>query len=201
MTEPVIKPVTESATDQTPFKAIPPCAGLLPLSIGALDLTEQPHAQMTLLIPWEGQETALSKALEKAHGVALPGVGQSTQSHATRALWFGHNQVLLTGPAPDPALADLAAVTDLSDAYACLRLEGAGADRVLARLTPLDLRDVSFRQGAVARTEIAHMAGALIREGEAAFGLMVYRSMAATLVHEVSDAMQSVTARAALGGE
>ena len=90
---------------------------------------------------------------------------------------------------------EVAALVDQSDAWAVVRLEGEGAEDVLARLVPVDLRLVSFPMGATARSKIGHMSGSVTRVGEDAFWLMVFRSMAETLVHDLKSAMEAVAAR------
>lgn len=173
-----------------------PCAGLLPVVIGAVHLTEVDPGPMAMLAPFKGQGDAAGKALKKAHGLDWPGPGQTSTGDAVRALWFGRAHILLIGAAPAAALAKHAAVTDQSDAWACVQLDGPGATQVLARLTPLDLRADAFGVGATARTEVQHMAAAITRLDADRFQIMVFRSMAATLVHDLKTAMDSVAARA-----
>ena len=103
---------------------------------------------------------------------------------------------MLVGPAPDPALSEQAVMVDQSDAWAVVRLDGTGAREVLARLTPLDLREGHFKRGHTARSELAHMPAAITRIGARAYQVMVFRAMAGTLVHEMRVAMQGVAARA-----
>lgn len=172
-----------------------PCAGLLPLKIGGVDLTEEDPGAMTSLEPFRGQEAALSDALKAAHGMAWPAPNRATGKAGARAVWFGRGQALLIGPEPDTALARHAALTDQSDAWAVMRLEGAQAEDVLARLVPVDLRAASFKRGHTARTELAHMMASVTRIGESAFQIMVFRSMAQTLVHDLKTAMEAVAAR------
>jgi len=180
--------------------AVSPCAGLLPLQIGALTLSEDDPGHLTALAPYHGKAKALDAALKAAHGVALPAANRMTSRSAgkdgARVLWFGRAHYLLMGPAPDPALADQAALTDISDAWAVVRLEGAGAADVLARLTPIDLRPGQFEQGHTARTELMHMHAAITRLGDTSFQIMVFRSMAQTLAHDLGAAMRGVAARA-----
>ena len=170
--------------------ATTPCAGMLPLSIGDLHLTEVDPGYLTAIAPGAG----CAAALKAAHGLDLPGPGQSFGDDRARVIWFGRAHVLLMGPAPDPALADHAALTDLSDGWAVVRLEGAGAAAVLGRLTPLDLRPRVFAPGQTARTEVFHMQAAITRLDEAVFLIMVFRSMAQTLVHDLRTAMEGVAA-------
>ena len=172
-----------------------PCDGLLPVTVGALTLTEETPGVMTTVAPYNGKEKALSTALEAAHGMAFPAANRATGKTGNRAVWFGRGMALLMGPAPDAALAEHAALTDQSDAWTVVRLEGDGAEDVLARLVPADLRASQFKRGHTARTELAHMMASVTRVGPQAFQVMVFRSMAKTLVHDLKTAMEAVTAR------
>lgn len=171
------------------------CAGLVPVTAGALRLTEVVAGRMTALAPYRGQAEALGRALARAHGLGWPEPGRVIAGEGGAVQWFGLDLALLVGPAPDTALADHAALTDQSDAWAVLRLDGTGATDVMARLTPLDLRAQAFGEGSTARTDVAHMAGAVTRVGAQAYQIMTFRSMAASLVREVALAMTRVAAR------
>ena len=172
-----------------------PCDGLLPVSAGGLTLSEEDLGHLTTLAPFKEQDKALSAALEAAHGMTLPAPGRSTGQTGHRAIWFGRDMVLVAGPAPDPALAQHAALTDQSDAWAVVRLEGARAEDVLARLCPVDLRSQTFKRGHTARTELRHMMASITRIGANSFQIMVFRSLARTLVHDLKTAMEAVAAR------
>ncbi len=171
------------------------CDRLLPVTLGGLSLTEEQPGSMWVLAPFKGQEKGLSKALEAAHGMAFPAVNRATGKAGSRAVWFGRDMALLMGPAPDASLAKHAALTDQSDAWAVVRLDGQGAEDVLARLVPVDLRPQVFKRGHTARTELKHMMASVTRIGPQAFQVMVFRSMAKTLVHDLKTAMEAVTAR------
>ncbi len=176
-----------------------PCAGLLALTIGGMTASEVDAGMdagvMTSLVPFRGREKAMSDALKAAHGMGFPAPGRATGRAGARAIWFGQGQALLQGPAPDASLGEYGSLTDQSDAWAVVRLEGKGVRDVLARLVPLDLRPGAFRRGHTARTDLAHMMASLTRVGENAFQIMVFRSMAETLVHDLKTAMEGVGAR------
>lgn len=172
-----------------------PCDGLLPVSVGGLTLSELEQGHLTTLAPFKGQEKALSAALEAAHGMKLPAPGRSNGKTGNRAIWFGRDMVLLAGSAPDPSLSKHAALTDQSDAWAVVRLEGQGCEDVLARLCPIDLRGQTFKRGHTARTELRHMMASITRVGANSFQIMVFRSLARTLVHDLKTAMEAVAAR------
>lgn len=172
-----------------------PCAGLLPITLGAVTLSEAAPERMTSLAPYRGRIAALDAALRRAHGMAWPDPNRATGREGARALWFGRDMALLIGPEPDAELASLAALTDQSDAWAVVTLEGTGARDVLARLTPLDLRQDMFRRGHTARTDLRHMMASVTRPGVDRYRLMVYRSFAETLVHDLKTAMERVASR------
>ena len=178
------------------LEAKSPCAGLLPLRIGAMTLAEETQGAMTLIAPFRGRDAALSDAMKAAHGIAFPAPGCRSGAQGAGAIWFGQRMALLCGPAPDPGLAEHAALSDQSDGWAVVRLEGPGARDVLARLVPLDLRARVFKLGHTARTDLRHMMASLTRVGDQAYQIMVFRAFAETLVHDLNEAMQAVAARA-----
>ncbi|MCK5500975.1 MAG: sarcosine oxidase subunit gamma, partial [Tritonibacter mobilis] len=102
------------AETEMQLAAKPPCAGLLPLTIGDVTLTEDTPAAMTLIAPYKGQEKPLSDALNAVHGMGFPAPNRATGKAEARAIWFGRAQALLVGPVADPKLAAHAALTDLS---------------------------------------------------------------------------------------
>ncbi len=161
-----------------------PCANLLPRTIGTVTATEVEPGPVTLIQPRRG-----------APDLNLPAPNRMSGKDGARLLWFGRGQYLLMGAAPDAELAKHAALVDQSDGWAWVRLDGAGAEDVLARMIPLDLRPQTFKRGHTARTEIAHMSGSITRLGDASLLICVFRSMANTLVHDLTVAMKAVAAR------
>ena len=168
-----------------------PMADLVPLTIGTVTLEETDLGRLTSIAPFKGQADAVADRL----GRALPAPNRATGKDGDRLIWFGREIYLLAGPAPEPDLADHAAVTDQSDAWACAMLGGAGAEDVLARLVPIYLRAAHFKRGHTARTELAHMHASITRVGTDRFLILVFRSMARTLHHDLKIAMESVAAR------
>jgi sarcosine oxidase subunit gamma len=125
----------------------------LPIEAGGVRLTAHDPGRLTLVAPFRGQQGAVSAALDRALGLGLPGPGETRTASAARASWFGRGQALVIGAdIPGGLLDGLAAVTDQSDGWTCLRLGGLGVAEVLARLTPIDLREPAFPPGTTART-------------------------------------------------
>lgn len=176
-----------------------PCAGLLPLSIGSVTLTEGAAEPMFLIAPFRGRADEVGKLLESAFGLGFPPPGRWENSKGARILWAGRGRALLVGAPPPGGVQGLAAVTDQSDASAVVRIEGRDAAAVLARLVPLDLREPAFGAGATARSLVNHMPAQITRIGDEAFEIMVFRSMAGTLAGELAEAARGVAARANAG--
>ena len=174
-----------------------PFDDLLPLSVGTVTLSDDTPENMSIIDCPVGTEAKVSEVLKSAHGMGLPAANRTTGSAKNRCIWFGKNHLLL-GPKPDDALTKVARLSDVSDGYAVLRAEGKDIEAVLARLVPLNLAQKHFKRGHTARSLIQHMHGSLTRVSDSAFHVIVFRSMAQTLVHDLERAMISVEARASL---
>ncbi len=170
------------------LKVKSPCAGQLPVTVGNMTLTEIETGPMWSVSPFKGGEKACAVALKKV-GVAWPAVRERTQS----AMWFGLDQIMVFAD----SLPEMpAAITDQSDGWAVVRVTGGAMD-VLARLVPVDLR---VPAGTVLRSMVGHMTAHITCLGDGCFDVMVMRSMARTLVHDLTTAGQAIAARGASGG-
>lgn len=178
--------------------ALSACDGLLPKTFGPITLREITPDRITALLPYRGQTAALSKALQTAHGLGFPEPNRVTSSGDVRCVWAGLDQAFLLGAQAHPSLSRHAALVDQSDSWATVEVHGAGTDQVLARLVPVDLRGSAFPVGHTARSLVGHMSAVITRIGPDALQVMVFRSMAQTLVHELEVAAQQVVARAHL---
>lgn len=172
------------------------CDGLLPLTIGSVTVTEVAPAPITSIAPLRGQGAAVSDALQAAFDLPFPDPGQSHTTGTIRTVWAGRGRALLIGAAAPDSLSDIAALTDQSDAQAVVTIGGTDAEAVLARLVPVDLRAAAFPIGRTARTLLGHMQAGVTRTGPDNFEVMVFRSMARTLVHDLQRAMGHVAGRA-----
>lgn len=124
--------------------------------------------------------------------VQMPDPGQTLVHEGRRILWSGRRQALVLGA---PLAVTGAAVTDQSDAWVALTLSGARARDVLSRLVPIDLRDRAFPEAATARTLLQHVTVSLTRTAPDAYLILAFRSMAGTLVHDITVAMENAAAR------
>lgn len=169
----------------------------LPLDTGIARLSAAPGPPTLGLMPYRGEAQAVAAAL----GAALPEPGRIAALSDGEAIWAGANRWLLRGRVVMDAalrarLEAAAALTDQSDAWAGLRLEGRAA-AVLARLVPVDLEPGGFSTGSVACTLLGHIACILVARDDG-FEILVPRSYAATAVHDLGRAMRAVAGIAAL---
>jgi sarcosine oxidase subunit gamma len=175
--------------------ATSPLDDMAPMTIGTVSLKEVDLGVLTSLAPYGGQRKSMSAALKAAHGMALPAPNRITGKAGAQAIWFGRDMALLAGPEPDASLAVYGALTDQTDAWACLQMSGADSEDVLARLVPVDLRNAFFKRGHTVRSLVQHMNGSVTRTGADTFLVMIFRSMAGTLLHDLQRAMESIAAR------
>mgnify|MGYP001824990143 CR=1 FL=1 len=172
-----------------------PLDGMEAKTIGTVALAEVDLGVLTSIAPFAGQAKALGEAFKTAHGIAWPAPLRATGKAGARAIWFGKDTVMLAGPEPDAALNAYAAMTLQSDGWTSVTLTGADVEAVLARVVPVDVSAAHFKRGHTARTQIQHMNGSVTRIGADSFLLMVFRSMAGTLLHDLERAMESVASR------
>lgn len=168
--------------------ALSRCSDLLPLEVGGIVVTEVSVDRLMSVAPFNGLSKATSTSLKDQVGTALPAPNRRSGAVS----WFGHGVWMVAGAV---SLDGLAAVTDQSDAWAVVHIEGQGVEDVLARLVPVDLRGHIFRKNHVAKTMLGHMSVTITRVGPQGFEIMVMRSMAVTLVHDLNVALRGVASR------
>ncbi|MAI59372.1 MAG: sarcosine oxidase subunit gamma [Rhodobacteraceae bacterium] len=171
--------------------------GLLPKQIGSVSIKEYAVDYLTLIDWPAGRKDDVSSELEKIHDITLPVPNRISGRTGNCCLWFG-NHYLLMGRKPGPELANVARLTDVSDGYGILHAEGDEIEAVLARLIPINLCKSVFKRDHTAKTLVQHMQASVTRISESAFQIIVSRSMARTLVHDLERAMGSVAFRASL---
>jgi heterotetrameric sarcosine oxidase gamma subunit len=168
--------------------ALSPCGDLLPLEIGGIVVSEVSVDRLTSVAPFSGKTKATAASLKDQVGAVLPALNRRSGA----VTWFGHGVWMIAGTV---SLDGLAAVTDQSDAWAVVQIEGQGVEDVLARLVPVDLRGHIFKKSHVAKTMLGHMSVTVTRVSPQGFEIMVMRSMAATLVHDLQVAMRGIALR------
>ncbi len=175
------------------FAATSATEGLaLPVTTGGATLAALPETPRLSVAPYRGRTQAVASAL----GAPLS-VGTATPLPGGRLVFAGLGLWLLEGIDARARLAGLAAVTDQSDAWCGLALDGPGATDTLARLVPLDLAPAACPEGTAARSLLRHVPLLLVRTATG-FDLLVPRSYATTAVAEITEAMARLDARSRL---
>ena len=173
-----------------------PLSGIGAVAHGGLRLAQHLPGQITSIAILPGQEKAVARGL-KPLGLGFPKPNTFTTTGSATLVWTARDQAFLIGIAP-PEMTG-AALTDQTDGWAVLRLDGPSADEMLMRVYPLDLRVRAFPVGCGARAPLNHMPSILARSAPHVFDIMVFRSMARTAWHELEVCMKMLAARAALG--
>ncbi len=165
--------------------------GFADFTCAGLTLAEAPARQIWHIAPYPGRADALSALLPQG----FPAPNRALGKEGARLIWAGRDQALWIGKDPAPAaVAQHAALTDQTDAWCVLRLQGDRPEDVLARLCPLDLSPAIFKRGHTARSLIGHMTAQITRRTNG-LELMFMRSMAQTALHELTQTMRQVAAR------
>ena len=152
-----------------------------------------------LLLQADPTEPALHEALGTQTGLALPQPQTTGFGSDRELLWVAPRQWLLqlpafSAPVVQAALSarlggTLAAVTDVSDAFACFDVGGPRAADVLMTGCSLDLHPAAFGAARVARTALADVPAVIWRrEASGAFRCLVDRSYAGHLWNWLAQA-------------
>jgi hypothetical protein len=164
------------------------------LTLGTVTLAEVEVGPITSIAVFPGGAKAVAKGLKTLGWRCRSRTVRRKEGRADR---LDRARSGLPDGVEPPAL-DGAALTDQSDGWAALALSGAGAVDVLARLVPVDLRLAAFPVGRAIRTQLNHMNVVILRAGDHAFEILVFRSMARTAWHELESTMHMVAARAGM---
>lgn len=170
---------------------------MLPLTVGGLTLSDATPRRLTAVSLWPGTAADADRALREV-GLGWPAPDRAVKGGKGLCLWSGRDQAFVADAAVPAALSAFGAATDVSDGWVALKLSGPSAAAALARLVAIDLSLRAFPEGATARTGLGHIMALLHRSSSRSFTIYVFRSMAASAVHEIAVAMQALAARAAL---
>jgi sarcosine oxidase subunit gamma len=145
-------------------------------------------ASIVTIIARKDKAEAASKAVAARFGAGLPAAGKSSAGEGVSFHWCGADQwyAIADGfgegelyAVLKATLAGLASVSEQSHGRVILRVAGPKARAVLAKGTPVDLHQSAFAIGSSAVTQMAHVGVHLVRTGEDAFELSVFRGFSA----------------------
>ena len=140
----------------------------------------------------------LARAIKAAVGTAVPSQRQIEVAGDKAAGWMSPDEYLLIMPygETDAAMAALAKALAgehylaavVSDARAVFRIEGAKADQVLAKLSPVDF--ATLEPNELRRTRAAQVAAAFWKD-EAGYTLVCFRSVASYMMGLLTHSAQN----------
>lgn len=147
-------------------------------------------------------EHKLAQAIAAEFSTAMPKPGHWTTSIKSNARLLGlaQDQFFIVFDDPENtepariinALNQSAYLTDQSDSWASLRVNGPACRQALERICPIDLHDESFSVGSVARTAMEHLGTIIYREDDYSFVLMSAASSAKTFLHAVETSARNI---------
>ncbi len=133
-------------------------------------------------------DKAFTAAVKKISGLDVPGQREIVTKDARKLAWMSPDELLLFcayGEASDLAakLAEALAgshalAVNVSDARVMLRVEGAAAREVIAKLSPANLAPEAFGPGQIRRTRLAQVAAAFHMPDEQSIEVIAFRSVA-----------------------
>ena len=189
-------PMSDECAARSIFAAVPHTAGT---GRGVIAI-ERDGLAIAHLAARATQLAQLTERFREHFGMVLPDGARRVAAHGVAVAGIAPQRWLLIGEDAGEEfvsgrlalLEHYAALVELSDAYAVLRLRGAQVRGSLAKLVPIDLHDTRFRPGDVAQTVLEHMPVTLWRledapTGEPMIELAVGRSFAVSLYEALRE--------------
>jgi methylglutamate dehydrogenase subunit D len=161
-----------------------------------LTLSEVRDLGLASMIARKGCRPALVAAVREYFKGELPLLPRRVEAAEFVFIWTGYDQWLVGRRAGaalpiEPqldVLRPLAAICDLSDSRAIVRVSGAQARRTLAKGLAIDLHPRAFKTGDCAVTMVGHMGATLWQVDDApTYDIAVFRSLAASFWHWLID--------------
>ncbi len=162
-----------------------------------LSMSELTGFELVQVMARRGQWDAAAKAAEQHFGAAAPARPKAVAAGKALLIWSGPDQFLVLserGSATDtarPSFAGTASLSDQSDGRALIRISGARARDMLAKVCSLDLHPSAFPVGAATATSIDHTSVNLWRgddaDGSPVFNLLIFTSFAESLWRTLLD--------------
>ncbi|MCC5964356.1 MAG: sarcosine oxidase subunit gamma [Rhodobacteraceae bacterium] len=129
-----------------------------------------PPVRITSIAPYPGQVEALRARLG-----GFPAPGGVVTLQGTDLVWAGRDLAFAFGDDLPDGLAAHCSMSDQSDGWCGFALQGAGAQALLARRLPFDLRKMASPGSA--RSVMDHLPVLVLRRASDRFEIWVWRSM------------------------
>jgi sarcosine oxidase gamma subunit len=142
----------------------------LPMTLTGCTLHALPRVRITSIAPYPAQADALRARLG---GFPVPGEVVTLQG--IDLVWAGRDLAFAFGDNLPDGMDAFCALSDQSDGWCGFELTGTGAEALLARRLPFDLRNMAAPS--VARSVMDHIPVLVIRWAWDRFEIWVWRSM------------------------
>ncbi|MEM7267964.1 MAG: sarcosine oxidase subunit gamma [Pseudomonadota bacterium] len=177
-----------------------PFLGGRTLDMDGTSLNEETGLSIVSIATPLGGEDALTAAVEKAWGCALPASCKTTNGGDVTLISATADSYLALLPAVDglaiggvaDALGDAGYYTEQTDNWVAIRISGPKAVEALERICPLDLDDEAMPIGAAQRTVMEHLGVFILRKAKDGFLLLSGSSSAASFLHAVELSIKNV---------
>ena len=160
-------------------------------------VAERTGLSVVSVIARRDRAAAVADAVRAGFGLALPDTPLRSAAGPRAALWAGPGQWLVVGEPAEAAtlearlkaaLQDLAAVAEIGDGRAVLRLWGPGVREVLAKGIGIDVDPRAFGSGRTALTMASMIDVQLTRIDDApTFEIMLFRGFAGSFWHWLEE--------------
>lgn len=171
-------------------------------TMGATQIREiTPVTIVSIATPLGGHQK-LTTLLEKTIGLPLPSIGEIhrfEQSLAVLGLQSDQCFMVSFAEQPDPAntlkssLGDAGYLSDQSDSWVILEIDGPLSRSALERICPIDLAKGVFTENTVARTSMEHLSVIIEHPGPLCFRLYSPRSSAHSFLHAITLSLSNVS--------
>jgi heterotetrameric sarcosine oxidase gamma subunit len=169
-----------------------------------LVMAELKDFELIQVMARRGQWGPVSQACTEAYGKPAPAKPQAVEANGALLIWSGPDQILVLSARGQRsstertrlAFAGMASLSEQSDGRSLIRIAGARARDMLAKVCSLDLHPAVFPAGTAAATSIDHTSvnlwrgedgNGVDRGGEAVFYLLVFATFAESLWHTLLD--------------
>ena len=138
-----------------------------------------PPVRITSIAPHPGQAEALRARLG-----GFPAPGEVVTLQGIDLVWAGRDLAFAFGDGLPDGLGAHGAISDQSDGWCGFALQGTGAEALLARRLPFDLRKMAAP--ASARSVLDHLPVLVLRRASDSFEIWVWRSMVQSFVQQIT---------------
>ncbi len=156
---------------------------------------------LSLAVPL-GAKNTVDTTLNQQHGVSWPDIGKVHRSNTDQSIWLGLQQdqcFALFSDLTDEGFAQVSAqlqaaayITDQSDSWVCINIDGPLARTALERICPIDLHPTVLGESCVTRTTMEHLAVIIHCTGSNSFELLSPSSSAKSFLHALETSFHNI---------